>query len=151
MDLAAELMRAGDCDVIVTDAGADINILARGENIGDSVSPPAVSPVDTTGAGDIFQSRAYTAYCRDLPLTEAVKWGAAAGSLMCQFAGTTKTLAPLSDVRALLATQCLKPRIGWTCACTEETSIFRLENVGATGNQCLIGAGAQKLPLGERL
>ncbi len=103
IDLAAELMRAGDCAVIVTDAGADINILSR-DGTREVVRPPAVSPVDTTGAGDIFKSGLLYGLLRSLPLTEAVKWGAAAGSLMCQFAGTTKTLAPLSDVRALLET-----------------------------------------------
>ena len=103
IDLAAELMRAGDCDVILTDAGGDINIFSR-RGTRDSVAPPAVSPVDTTGAGDIFKSGLLYGLLQDLPLTQAVKWGAAAGSLMCQFAGTTKTLAPLSDVRALLAT-----------------------------------------------
>jgi len=103
IDLAAELMRAGDCDVILTDAGGDINIFSR-RGTRDSVAPPAVSPVDTTGAGDIFKSGLLYGLLQDLPLTEAVKWGAAAGSLMCQFAGTTKTLAPLSDVRALRAT-----------------------------------------------
>ena len=68
------------------------------------VSPPAVSPVDTTGAGDIFKAGLAYGFLQGLPLTEAVRWGAAAGSLMCQYAGTTQTLAPLSAVRALLDT-----------------------------------------------
>lgn len=103
LDLAADLMKAGDCAVIVTDAGADISILSRG-GTRDKVKPPAVTPVDTTGAGDTFKAGLLYGLLRDLPLTEAAKWGAAAGSLMCQYAGTTKTLAPLSDVRALLET-----------------------------------------------
>lgn len=103
LDLAAELMRAGDCDVIVTDAGADIHIFSR-SGTREVVSPPAVRPVDTTGAGDIFKAGLAYGLLRSLPLTEAVRWGAAAGSLMCQYAGTTKTLAPLSEVRALLET-----------------------------------------------
>ena len=103
LDLAAELMRAGDCDVIVTDAGADIHLLFL-DGTRESISPPALSPVDTTGAGDIFKSGLAYGLLRGLPLSDAVKWGAAAGSLMCQFAGTTKTLAPLSDVQALLDT-----------------------------------------------
>ncbi|MCY4061633.1 MAG: PfkB family carbohydrate kinase [Chloroflexi bacterium] len=103
LDLAAQLMRAGDCDVIVTDAGADIHILARGETL-KTVSPPAVSPIDTTGAGDIFKAGLAYGLLQRMPLSEAVRWGAAAGSLMCQYAGTTKTLAPLSEVWALLDT-----------------------------------------------
>ncbi len=100
LDLAAELMSAGDCHVIVTAAGADIHIVSR-EGERSKVTPPLVSPVDTTGAGDIFKSGLLYGLLGDLPLWEAVKWGAAAGSLMCQFAGTTETLAPLRDVKAL--------------------------------------------------
>ena len=103
LDLAAELRRAGDCDVIVTDAGADIHILSRRGTM-EKVTPPAVSPVDTTGAGDIFKAGLCYGLLQRLPLAEAVRWGAAAGSLMCQYAGTTRTLAPLGDVRALLDT-----------------------------------------------
>lgn len=103
LDLAEALVRAGDCDVIVTDAGADIHILSR-DGTREVVSPPALSPVDTTGAGDIFKSGLAYALLQGLPLTDSVRWGAAAGSLMCQYAGTTKTLAPLSEVKALLET-----------------------------------------------
>lgn len=103
LDLAAELMRAGDCDVIVTDAGAEINILSRG-GLRSTVKPPVLNPVDTTGAGDIFKAGLAYGLLQSLPLTQAVKRGAAAGSLMCQYAGTTKTLAPLCAVQSLLAT-----------------------------------------------
>jgi sugar/nucleoside kinase (ribokinase family) len=102
LELAVELGRAGDCNVIVTAAGADIHFFARDGKRG-KVSPPSVIPVDTTGAGDIFKSGMLYGLLRDLPLREAVKWGAAAGSLMCQVAGTTNTLAPFSDVKDLKA------------------------------------------------
>lgn len=103
LDLAAELMRAGECDVIVTDAGAEINILSR-DGPRETVMPPSLNPVDTTGAGDIFKSGLACGLLQGLPLAEAVRWGAAAGSLMCQYAGTTKTLAPLSAVQSLMET-----------------------------------------------
>jgi len=103
LDLAAQLMTAGDCDVIVTAAGADIHIVSR-DGTRESISPPALSAVDTTGAGDIFKAGLAYGLLQGMPLNEAVRWGAAAGSLMCQYAGTTKTLAPLSDVRAFLDT-----------------------------------------------
>jgi len=102
-DLAAALMSAGNCDVIVSNAAGDIEIFSR-SGTRELVRPPAVKPVDTTGAGDVFKSGLAYGLLQGLPLREAVKWGAAAGSLMCQFAGTTKTLAPLSDVRDLLET-----------------------------------------------
>ena len=102
-DLASELMHAGQCDVIVTDASADITVFSRGSSP-QNVTPPTVSAVDTTGAGDIFKAGLLYGMSQDESLLEAVKWGAAAGSLMCQFAGTTRTLAPLSDVQALRQT-----------------------------------------------
>lgn len=101
-DLALQLMRAGDCDMILTDAGADIRVFSR-TGLRAEVAPPAVTTVDTTGAGDIFKAGLAYGLLRELPLPDAVKWGAAAGSLMCQYAGTTKTLAPLGAVQALLA------------------------------------------------
>ena len=103
LELAAQLMAAGDCDVIVTAAGADIHFISHEGDRG-VLTPPAVSPVDTTGAGDIFKSGLLYGLLGDLPLREAVKWGAAAGSMMCQVAGTTATLAPLGEVQTLLST-----------------------------------------------
>ncbi len=103
LELALELRRASDCHVILTGAGEDIVVLPRqGER--SSVSPPRVATADTTGAGDIFKAGLLYGLLQDLPLRDAVRWGAAAGSLMCQFAGTTQTLAPLSAVEALYAT-----------------------------------------------
>jgi sugar/nucleoside kinase (ribokinase family) len=102
LELAGALQRAGNCDVILTNAAANLTILSRNDER-LSLAPPPVRPLDTTGAGDIFKSGLLYGLLQDLPLPEAAKWGAAAGSLMCQFAGTTKTLAPLNDVRTLLA------------------------------------------------
>ncbi len=101
--LAVELQAVGGCDVIITDAGGDINVLPRnGERA--TIRPPAVRPLDTTGAGDIFKSGLLYGLLQGLPVSQAARWGAASGSLMCQFAGTTETLAPLSAVEALRAT-----------------------------------------------
>jgi len=101
LDLALAISDAADCDIILTDAGKDITILPR-EGQRKIIRPPAVQAVDTTGAGDIFKAGLLYGLLRDMPLQEAITWGAAAGSLMCQYAGTTKTLAPLSEVENLL-------------------------------------------------
>ena len=99
--LALALLDASDCDIVLTDAGDDITLLLRdGQRM--TIGPPAVEAVDTTGAGDIFKSGLLYGLLRELPLPEAAKWGAAAGSLICQYAGTTQTLAPLSAVEALI-------------------------------------------------
>ena len=100
--LAPRLQAAGDCDVIITDAAEEVTVLPRaGEP--SRIRPPAVDAIDTTGAGDIFKSGLLYGLLQGLPLREAARWGAAAGSLMCQVAGVTQTLAPLDDVRRLLA------------------------------------------------
>ena len=101
--LAVELQSAGDCHVIITNSSGDLTVLSQGGER-DTITPPAVHALDTTGAGDIFKSGVLYGLLRGLPVSEAARWGAAAGSLMCQYAGTTKTLAPLSAVEALLAT-----------------------------------------------
>ncbi len=102
IDLACELQNAADCAVIMTDSSASISILPQqGER--SSITPPPIHAIDTTGAGDIFKSGLLYGLTQGLPLEEAARWGVAAGSLMCQFAGTTKTVAPLSAVRDLLA------------------------------------------------
>ena len=101
LELAHELQASGGCDVIVTDSSANLTVLTRkGER--QTFAPPAVQAIDTTGAGDIFKSGLLYGLVQDLPLPQAARWGAAAGSLMCQYAGTTKTLAPLSAVEELM-------------------------------------------------
>lgn len=101
VDLARELQGAGDLDVVITDAGAALTVLAR-DGSRHRITPPRVNAVDTTGAGDIFKSGMLYGLLQGLPVAQAARWGSAAGSLMCQVAGTTNTLAPLSAVAALL-------------------------------------------------
>jgi len=101
VDMARALQVAGGCDVIVTDSAAAITVLPRG-GAAVELQPAAVEVVDTTGAGDIFKAGLVYGLRRGMDLVEAARWGAAAGSLMCQYAGTTKTLAPLSALVPLL-------------------------------------------------
>ena len=107
-ELARELQRSGSFDVVITDASAELTVIARD---GDRyiITPPQVNAVDTTGAGDIFKSGLLYGLLQGLPLAQAARWGAAAGGLMCQLAGTTHTLAPLSAVAALLDAAILEP------------------------------------------
>ena len=115
LSLALQLQAGGDCHVIITDAGAALTVLARaGER--HRITPPAIDALDTTGAGDIFKSGLLYGLLQGLPLEQAARWGAAAGSLMCQVAGTTHTLAPLSAVAALLDAARLE-----TSSATEDT------------------------------
>ncbi len=101
LDLARDLLAAAGCAVIVTDSGASITILTGDGDI-ETITPPTLRATDTTGAGDIFKSGLLYGLVQGLPLAESARWGAAAGSLMCQYAGTTKTLARLSAVRDMM-------------------------------------------------
>lgn len=99
--LARKLQEAGDCHVIITDAAAPVTLFARdGEQ--HQIQPPAVTAVDTTGAGDTFKAGLLYGLLRNLPLPEAARWGCAAASLMCRFPGTTRHLAGLDAVAAYL-------------------------------------------------
>ncbi len=95
--LAQRLRAAGDCHVIITDAAAPVTLLPKA---GDQqqIQPPAVSVVDTTGAGDTFKAGLLYGLLEGLPLPEAARWGCAAASLMCQFPGATRYLADLDAV-----------------------------------------------------
>lgn len=99
--LARRLQKRGHCDVIITDAAAPAIVLPCD---GDEwrVVPPTVSAVDTTGAGDTFKAGLLFGLLQEMPLLDAACWGCAAASLMCQFPGTTRQLASLSQVEALL-------------------------------------------------
>ena len=99
--LARKLLHAGKCDVILTDAGEPVTVLARD---GDEtrIQPPKVDAVDTTGAGDTFKAGLLCGLLRDMPLVEASRWGCAAASLMCRLPGTTRHLATLDEVEAML-------------------------------------------------
>ncbi len=98
----AKHLRAAGCSVLVTDGGEALTaFLATGETC--QATPPPIDAVDTTGAGDIFKAGLLAALLAGLPLCEAIKWGAAAGSLMATYAGTTATVASLTEVEGLLA------------------------------------------------
>ena len=101
LELALSLQRAAGCAVIITDGGAAVTVLTR-QGQRAVISPPVITPVDSTGAGDIFKSGLLYGLLRELPLVEAARWGVAAGSAICQLAGTTQSLAPISAVEALL-------------------------------------------------
>ena len=101
LDLALQLGAAGDCAVIVTDGGERVTVF---DDCGarSHIMPPTVDALDTTGAGDIFKSGLLYGLLGGLPLPRAARWGVAAGSVCCKYAGTTQTLAPLAEVRAML-------------------------------------------------
>ena len=101
LELGKDLQSAAGCSVLITDGGDPLTaLLSTGETC--RISPPAVETVDTTGAGDIFKAGLLAALLAELPLSQAIRWGMAAGTLMTTFAGTTATVASWAQVQDLL-------------------------------------------------
>ena len=103
LELGKQLQSVAGCSVLITDGGAPLTALFdTGESC--QLRPPAVEAVDTTGAGDIFKAGLLAALLKGQPLSEAIRWGAAAGSLAAACAGTTASVASWAEVQDLLDT-----------------------------------------------
>jgi len=71
---------------------------------GQPLAVPAfrVDPVDTTGAGDSFDAGFLHAWLRGLPVRDALRWGAACGSLSTRGLGGTSRQADPAEVERLV-------------------------------------------------
>lgn len=94
-DAARLLARRGP--LVVVKDGARGGFATSGDAI---VRAPGlmVDVVDTTGAGDSFDAGFLAAWLRRMPLAEAVRWGAVAGSLSTRAAGGTGGQATAEQV-----------------------------------------------------
>lgn len=100
--LAARLERVGVGTVVVTLGGRGACALAKGETI---LQPAfAVTPVDTTAAGDTFCGVLAAGMAESLGLPEAMRRAAAAGALATTRAGAQASIPTCADVDAFLAT-----------------------------------------------
>ena len=72
---------------------------------GQPLAVPAfrIDPVDTTGAGDSFDAGFLHAWLRGMPVREALRWGAACGSLSTRGLGGTGRQADSAEVERLVA------------------------------------------------
>lgn len=73
----------------------------------DSIEQPAfaVTPVDTTGAGDCFIGYVAAGFSEGLCKSEALRLGAAAAALQVTRAGTSEAIPSRDEVEAFLASQ----------------------------------------------
>ena len=67
------------------------------------IAPPAVDPVDTTGAGDCFCGALCVALSGGATLVDATHYAVVAAALSTTGAGARGALPSDADVRALLA------------------------------------------------
>jgi sugar/nucleoside kinase (ribokinase family) len=74
------------------------------------VTPPVLTPVDTTGAGDCFNAGLIAGLLAGLPLPEAAALGCAVGALSTQAAGGTAAAPGLAQARDLAAAVTIEPQ-----------------------------------------
>ena len=82
--------------------GASGAALFRNGNEVTRAAPPAVVPVDTTGAGDTFSAALTLALCEDQTPGDALRFACAAGALATTRPGAQPSFPNRADVDALL-------------------------------------------------
>ncbi len=95
---AAQHFRALVPTVIIKDGANG----AHGWHNGQHFYQPAIAvePVDTTGAGDVFNAGFLAAWLRDLPFDAALRWGAISGGLSTRGHGGASRAPTLDELEA---------------------------------------------------
>ncbi len=102
LESAARALQRMGPPVIILTLGERGALLAHGDQI-DRFPAFAVTPVDTTAAGDAFVGALAVVLAEGRPLPEAVRWGNAAGALATTRPGAQPSLPTRAEVEALLA------------------------------------------------
>jgi ribokinase len=95
------LLEAGLATLVVTLGSRGVEVYHEGSQWVEA--PCAVTPLDSTGAGDAFCGALAARLALGFPLADAVRWGAAAGAAATETAGATPPA--LSAVEALVASR----------------------------------------------
>lgn len=99
---AASLLAGTTCRSVIITLGAAGAVAADGERVWHQASAHPERVVDTTGAGDAFVGAVVAVLASGGDLAEAVRYGAAAGSLAVTKTGTTDSYPSLDEVNDLL-------------------------------------------------
>jgi sugar/nucleoside kinase (ribokinase family) len=86
--------------IIVTDGPRTVYALDTQGN-GFTVTPPPVTAVDATGAGDAFRAGLLYGLLHGFDLPRSVCWGVATGSLKVQNLGAATTLPEFKEIQSL--------------------------------------------------
>ena len=97
-DAALDIIRRGDCQVIVVSLGAQGALLVS-EGVVEHVKAPTVKKRSTVGAGDSMVAGMTLALSRGWPLPDVVRYGVACGTAATMNTGTE--LCGLADVERL--------------------------------------------------
>lgn len=87
---------------VATTYGADGAALARNGVIVAEATPPAVQPIDTTGAGDTFTAALALELAAGREAPDALRYACAAGALATTRQGAQPSLPSAEEVRRLL-------------------------------------------------
>ncbi|MEM7334334.1 MAG: ribokinase, partial [Chloroflexota bacterium] len=98
---AAEILRQRGVETAVIKLGAQ-GVFYQSETESGFVEPFKVTPVDTVAAGDAFNGGVATALAEGLPISEAIRWGAAAGALATTKPGASSAMPTRSELMNLL-------------------------------------------------
>lgn len=99
--LAEELRRSGPSSVVITLGEKGAVASFAGERF--EVGVPAVSVVDTTGAGDAVCGAFAAALAEGKQPVEALRYGTTAGSLACTVSGAQRSQPTRAEIERLLA------------------------------------------------
>lgn len=102
-DLAAALRQLGGlCPlVVIKDGGNGAHAIAGGQVFYEPAI--AVTPIDTTGAGDCFNAGFIKAWLAGRPIPECLKWGNIVGGLSTTVRGGAARTVTLAEVQERLA------------------------------------------------
>jgi ribokinase len=96
----AVLCRRGVCNVVLT-LGSEGALVREGQGLPQRVPAPAVTAVDTTGAGDVLAGVVAAGIDHGLPLMPVVRWAVAAASHKVTRPGTSSGFPTSVELAAL--------------------------------------------------
>ena len=99
----AEVLRQGCRGVVILTDGPRPILALDPDGRAFRLQPPAVQPVDTTGAGDAFRAGLIYSLLQGCALAESLAFAAAAGALRITNSGSGGQVAPVQEVARLAA------------------------------------------------
>ncbi len=99
---AAQALLALGCGAVCVTLGARGALLAEAEGV-ERIQAFKIKAVDTTGCGDAFNGALAAAWAAGRPLSDAIRWGVAAGALAATVKGAQPSLPRARAIKRLLA------------------------------------------------
>ncbi len=97
---AHQLQAINQAVLITTDGANEVYVIAE-DGSSFTVQPPRVTALDATGAGDAFRAGLLAGLLNNNDLTQAVRWGVAAGAIKVQHLGAATHVPTLAAVQKL--------------------------------------------------